>query len=161
MKRKNKSKLIIFRELENKALNTISAENLVLFGEKEFISDDDKLYDLGFHAVSGINLSKIKLISSLIIPVLKEKNNIDKIYLDMYYIAKQNPLLTKFCVSNGNDLIFYNLITQKYGKEIKSLGGYSTVQEKEFFDFVKNECPTMESEIEERKRLVNEKSFKK
>tara|TARA_Y100000310_G_scaffold343510_1_gene451491 strand:- start:718 stop:1230 length:513 start_codon:yes stop_codon:yes gene_type:complete len=151
---KERKKLIVFREIEKRALSNLE-KNLVLFGEKEFINNRGTIYDLIFYAVSGIKTNKINKFVSLAIPILqREKHSQDDSYLDMQKLFLENKYLTRFAVSDKKNLIFYDLKPLKGSQEIKSIGGYSTVGEKEFFEYIDQQ--KTENRIKEKRKFIHE-----
>ncbi|MDD5192385.1 MAG: hypothetical protein PHH54_01830 [Candidatus Nanoarchaeia archaeon] len=142
-------KIIILDGVADKALDN-NLENLVLFGERDFIHNGKQKYDLIFHA-KQTNPYEVEKTCSLVIPVLRTFND-DRAIERMYGLYEEHPGFTKFAVSRV-DIDFYEIIPEKLYKKIKLLGEYFVVPEKRFLSFSKN--IELTRSIMEKKRIID------
>lgn len=145
------SKIIIFKEIQEKALDN-SLEDLVLFGEANFIKDKGKKYDLIFHAKQTYPY-EIKKQVSLVIPVLRTFND-DEAINRISSLNSKYPEFTKYAVSS-EFLDFYEVVKEEQGRKIIPLGKYKVVPKKKFLDFAKN--PKLARSIQEKRRIIDKK----
>lgn len=128
------TEIIIYNQVRDRAFDN-DLENLILFGEKNYIDDTNKVYDLIFHS-KQINPYSFKKPTSLVIPVIRtfnEKQAIETIY----DINKQFPDFDRFAVS-GEFLDFYKIVGKDSKKEIERLGKYDVVNETELKKYSKD-----------------------
>jgi len=146
------SEIIIFREVEEKALSNL--ENLVLFGESNFISSGIGEYDLIFHA-KQTNPYDIEAETSLVIPVLTvESDNRDEAVEKVYstYLAHQD--FTKYAIA-GNSLKFYEITPKEHGKEIGFTGNYKRTGTRNFFRLARG--TKLAREVMEKIRVIEKR----
>lgn len=143
-------KILIFKEIRDKALDN-NLDDLVLFGEKDYVNDTNNIYDLIFYSKQIVNPYLCVKACSLVIPVIRtfnEKEAIEKIH----DLNEQFPDFNRFVVS-GEFLDFYAVIKRGLGKEIKSLGKYNVVDSDKLVEYSKD--PVFEQKIEQQIRKIN------
>lgn len=147
---RNMRKILIFKEIRDKAFDR-NLNNLVLFGEKDYINDTENIYDLIFYSKQVILTDPFRKPCSLVIPVIRtfnEKEAIEKIN----HLNEQFSDFNRFAVS-GEFLDFYEVIKKRLGKEIKGLGKYNVVDSDKLVEY--SEDPTFEQKIEQQIRKIN------
>lgn len=146
---KNKmAKKIIFDSVRDRALDH-SLENIVLFGERNFIEDENGVYDLVFYSKEIVPYSYEKP-TSLVIPVIKEFD--DSLAIEkLLNINQEYPNFEDFAVS-GEFLDFYRVHDLKQGKGVEHLGKYFHVDEDSLVE--KSTDPTFENRLEHIKRKI-------
>ena len=141
-------KIIIFKDIWDKALEGL--ENLVLFGEENWVKDPNKVYDLIFHSRQTNPYNQEKN-TSLVIPVLKNLSD-DEAVLKINQLSIEHPVFDRYAVS-GEFLDFYKVIKKENGNEIKLLGKYNVITEKKFIKSFGSK--QLQREINERRRVIN------
>ena len=145
--------LIIFSEVEKMALNP-SLENLVLFGEPDFLKGDEGVYDLIFHAKQTDPYSVVKP-DSLVIPVLRLEEYEESLAIETVYNAYlQHPDFDRYSVA-ADSLSFYQIVPKEHGKEIKVVGKYKKVSKRAFFNFVDDSL--LKRELTSKKRVIDKR----
>lgn len=144
-------KIIILKEIRDRALDN-NLDNLVLFGEKDYINDTKNIYDLIFYSKQVTIPYSFEKPCSLVIPVIRtfnEKEAIEKIH----HLNEQFPDFNRFVVS-GEFLDFYKVIKRKSGEKIKRLGKYNVVDSDKLVKYSKDSA--FEQKIEQQIRKINE-----
>jgi len=151
------SKIIIFKEIQEKALDN-SLDDLVLFGERDFIDNSSGKYDLIFHSKQCYPYDKEKP-CSLVIPVLRTtgyNENMEDIVKEAYN-ENPNPDFTTYAVVS-EFLDFYELILDKNNSNplTVGLGKYKCSSEKKFMKILKNPHIFMR-QLQEKRRIIDKK----
>jgi hypothetical protein len=111
-------KILIFQEVHEKALD-VCLQDLVLFGEENFIEDENGVYDLIFYAKQTYPYDK-KNPCSLVIPIVKVFND-DEAINQISNLNSKHPNFTRYAVLN-DPLDFYKVSHKQSGREITHLG---------------------------------------
>jgi len=143
-------KILLYEELERQALN-LDSENLVLFGERDFIVDREVTYNLIFHGKSDVVPTTDKQATSLVIPVLDYFGEKEAVLSQLALLKELRPDVSMAATSNGKYLEFYDLNPEFGGIH---LGKYKTVPEKEFMAHI-HDNKKLGREIMEKKHLID------
>jgi len=150
MKEKTHAGTIIFEELIEMVKDSLR-NDIVFFGEKNYLKAPEGNYDLLFHGLSNIKISDIEKISSLVVPVIKKEDQ-NETMLDVYHEFLKNSDLTKWATFNGQEFNLYGVNPKEFGTEIKGIE-YKKIKEKDFFSYVNN--PSLENGIREKRRIID------
>ena len=142
-------KIIILESIRTLAFDK-DIENLVLFGEEDYIDDTKNIYDLIFHSKQTTPYH-FKKPCSLVIPVIRA-NNKERAIEKIYNLNKEFPDFTKFVVPR-EFLDFYEVIQKEEGTVLNSLGKYNFVDEGQFTGHA--EEPGFEQKLEKKIREIN------
>ncbi len=153
-----RNKLIIFEEIVDR-ITKKPERNMVLFGEVGYVVSKEK-YDLLFHLELNVNLSRIEGVTSMVVPVLsKENKNKSDLVFDMYKLFSKDNRFDMFAVPDKEDLDFYLVTSEEYGKDIKSIDRYFKVNEQEFFKGAKNK--RLEDDLKKKREIISQKDYAK
>ncbi|MDP3027622.1 MAG: hypothetical protein Q8N63_08000 [Nanoarchaeota archaeon] len=144
-------KILMFRPIGDLTFNN-DIENLVLFGEENFVDDSEEIYDLIFHSKQIANPYEQKKPCSLVIPVLRTFNKTEA-YKMIRDLNKAFPDFDRFAVS-GEFLDFYQTIKERGKTRLKGLGKYNVVDYAPFI--AHSEDPFFEQNLERKIREINE-----
>ena len=145
-------RILILKDVAEIAKNW-NLENVVLFGEKDFIDDTNHVYDFIFFAKQTLPYRSSKMVS-LVIPVIKASSKDEAINI-IYSLFMEHPDFNRFAVlQQGQDCLdFYNVCPKELGKEINLMGKYFTVDNKQFYDHVGDEG--FEMAVKEKIKQIN------
>jgi hypothetical protein len=141
-------KILLFTELERIALNK---KDVVLFGERDWINDGDRVYDLFFHSKSNVeDVFGIDWPVSLVVPVIRgvSENEIPP------YLAELNETHPEYCrfAIADNFLDFYDVVKRIGGREVNHLGKYVKTARKKFFEHIRD--PLIEQRVSNKIREI-------
>jgi hypothetical protein len=165
---KDSNRLLITEDIEDEVLRNKN-DSYVLFGEKFYLKNDDIECPLIFHSVKNVPLEKITPVTSLIVPIMPCKEDLDHLLLDMYEANAHNPNLTAFAVRDDSEkyrqckgdlkvikesLKFYEIHQKPEGKEIAGRDCYTRVNYQEYL-MLFDEPEKMDKHISSLKEKIN------
>ena len=93
--------IVVLNEIHDIARSGVSRD-YTLFGNKNYIQDGEKLYDLLFHTIPGIPTDKLKQTTPLVTPVFSRNESYE---VEIERLKKQYPWLELFAIENNKPCI--------------------------------------------------------
>jgi len=144
-------KILLFSELERTALNR-NKRDVVLFGERDWINDGDRIYDLFFHGKSNItNVYGSNWPTSLVVPVVRGLSG-DEAPPYLAELNESHPDYHLFAVA-GRFLDFYEVVKRIGGRDVNHLGKYVKTSKERFFRHIQN--PQLERRVLDKIRDID------